>query len=865
MTKVVGVFQCGMVRFILRCFLLFSLSGIPVSAMADDQVTNIRWYRVADDRVVVWYDLVWDSPVDTALEIVPASGAPFRPGTVTGDIGPRIVPGPSKRVIWTIVPGEAAPSPNTIVRIVPGALPSTPTTVSPTAVPRSSTEIVVPVPTSAGVMDVGRLLAAQSIQSLIKMDGVLNEVIWEEALPATGFFQSEPDEAAPATERTEVRILYDATNLYVGVICYDADPDRIIHNELRVDGALRDDDNFSMVIDTFNDRRGGFYFCVNPNGARLDGKITKSGGNAASNRRHSSRSGSAPGGSRSALVNDDWNGLWDASARVTPEGWSAEMVIPFKTLRFPGGESMDWGINFMRDIKRKKEEALWCSWMRDDGIFQLSKAGQLLKIQNVNRGGLTEVKPYVLGSADKEHDSSRSNDIKYGFDLKRPVGTNFTLDLTTNTDFAQVEADQTRINLTQYNLYYPEKREFFLEGAEIFKFGTTYTTPTYTRRIGLTEDGDPIPILGGAKLTGKSNGWSVGFMNMTTDHQDSVAAANYTMLRVKRDVLERSYVGFYLTGKRDADKHANTSWGGDFAYNTDSFMGDRNLSMEGYVADNYTEGLEDDSMSYRLNITYPNDLVNLYASHQMIGENYLPETGFIRRNAVNQTFLTATISPRPNIPGIRKLIFSPGNFYYVTDRHNHLESRRFDLTVFGFETTSDEKLSIKLNNTYEYLDDDFEFFEGAIIGPDTYSWRAWETEFETSRSRPLSLKLTAETGGFYSGEINTLQAGVTGKFGPHLSITPDMAINDFTVGGKKYHAREYSMRVETNLSTRVSAATLVQWNNEEDIANLNFRLRIIPQIGSDIYLVYNHLWDTTREYATEYQAAVAKIAWLFTF
>ncbi len=850
------------------CVICMAASVFLPAAAEAQGISGVRWYRVADDRIVVWYDLDTRVPADTAMEVAPAGGPPFRPRIVEGDIGRRIVPGHGKRAVWRIAPGDPDISAGFTVKVVlgAGALPApSPSSTARTATPRGAAEspdslIAFPAP------DQGRLLTACPAQARITMDGVLDEPCWLLAESATGFFQSEPNEGAPATEPTEVRILYDSENLYIGFLCFDSAPDRIIHNELRLDGAIKDDDNVAVVIDTFDDRRGGFYFSVNPNGARLDGKITKSGGNSESRRRRrSSTSSATPGGARSMLVNDNWNGVWEVAARITPEGWTAEIVIPFKTLRFPGGENMDWGINFQREIKRKKEDTLWCSWGRDDGLYQLSKVGRLCDIRDVGRGGLTEVKPFTLGSMGKETGIDLDSDVKYGVDLKYPLTSDFTLDLTTLTDFAQVESDRTRINLTRDNLYYPEKREFFLEGSEIFEFGTPFTTPTYTRRIGFSVDGEPIPILGGAKITGKSNGWSLGFMNMVTDEKNNIPATNYTLLRVKKDVLSRSQMGFYVTGIRDAERHKNVSWGADFVYITGRFLGNRNLTMEGYAADNYTPGLTKDTGSYRFNISYPNDLLNITTSHQVIGENYLPEIGFIRRSAVNQTFVSVAVSPRPGIPGIRKLLFNPVDMFYIADRSNRLESRMFNVTVFGLETVTDETLRIVYATSYEYLDEDFDLFEDAVVPPGIYRWHGWEADIETSRSRPLSAQMHAETGGFYTGDITTISVAVTGKVGSHLAVTPDISVNSFTLGERSYEAKEYSLRMETNISTRVNAGTLLQWNNEEEIANINFRLHIIPQIGSDIYLVYNHLWDTERDFKTDFNAAIAKVAWLFMF
>ena len=298
----------------------------------------------------------------------------------------------------------------------------------------------------------------------------------KQPFPANSFTQCEPLEGAPATEKTEVKILYDEKNIYVGVTCYDSEPDNIIHNELEFDGDLANDDNFTMVIDTFNDRRTGFFFKINPNGARQD-----------------------------ALIKDkvktykQWDGIWDVAARITDYGWSAEMVIPFATLRFPDVEIQNWSINFSRDIKHKNEEVLWTAWRRDDSIQMVSKAGRLAGICNIKRGKKTEFIPYVLGGAEKQLKEEIDDTFKYGIDVKYPLRADLTLDFTTKTDFAQVEVDEETINLTRFNLNYPEKRDFFLEGADIFDYTTIESDLYYSRRIGITpgsdrEQGTPFSV-----------------------------------------------------------------------------------------------------------------------------------------------------------------------------------------------------------------------------------------------------------------------------------------------------------------------------------------------------------------------------------
>jgi len=677
----------------------------------------------------------------------------------------------------------------------------------------------------------------------INMDGRMNESAWAQAEPATRFFQREPREGAPATEKTEVRILYDDTNLYIGVYCYDSEPGRIVHNELRFDGDLAYDDNFTVVLDTFADRRNGFFFRINPNGARLDARLAN---------------GSRP--------NTDWNGVWDTAARINDDGWSAEIVIPLSTLRFNEVNVQEWGINFQRMIAWKNEEVLWAAWSRDYGITQLSQAGMLCNLRGIERGSLLEVKPYLLGGIEND-DGERDNEIKYGVDVKYPLTSDLTLDLTTYTDFAQIEADRTQINLTRFSLRYPEKRDFFLEGADILEFGSPMSTPFYTRNIGLSKDREAIPILAGAKVTGKAGRYSIGILDMQTDADDGkgVPSTNYSAVRIKRDIMQQSSVGFIYAGVHDETGHWDRTLGADFDYVTNSLFGNKNFSISTWYERNFKEGGAAGKHTGQFFIRYPNDLVSVTFNYKESPEDYEPELGYYQRNGVRQVLLTTMFSPRPDIPHIRQLMFS-GNFRYYEHYDTHkLETRYITFSPFGFRTLSEDTFRIMFTNSYDFLYRDFNIFNDTVISPGGYEWWEGTASLRTNSNRPLSANLTYETGDFYSGTKQTLDSSLTMKFNHHLSVEPAAIYNDLAFGDESFSTQEYSMRLNTNISPRLSIRTYVQWNNDDEIANLNFRIHYIPQVGSDIYLVYNHLWNGMQDYRTTYDATLAKIAWRFAF
>ncbi|MHB9028993.1 MAG: DUF5916 domain-containing protein [Candidatus Latescibacterota bacterium] len=699
-----------------------------------------------------------------------------------------------------------------------------------------------------------KTMAAVRTAEPIRMDGVLDEPAWKAAIPAADFIQSDPSEGAPATEKTEVRIAFDDDNLYIGVLCYESDPSTIIHNELKYDGEVGDDDHFEFIIDTFNDMRNAFYFSINANGARQDGKLSSASGNV-------------------GTVNRDWNGIWDVSARIGDTGWAAECIIPFRTLRFPDTPEQTWGINFKREMMGKREESLWTGWRRNDNIFQLSTAGKLTGLENIRRGSLLELKPFVLAGASTEWRTSApgsgryqgESKLKAGLDIKYPLASDLTLDLTTFTDFAQVEADRNVINLTRFDIRYPEKRDFFLEGAEIFEFASTTTNPFYSRRIGLTPDGrKQIPILGGAKVTGKAGRYSLGVINMQTDGKFSQPTTNYAVVRMKRDILERSYIGMIATNYHNEGRSEQVL-GVDFSYNTNTFMRNRNFEASGYFAGYNNPDADKETLAGRFLIRYPNDMLNIFLLHHSRGENYTPLMGFVDRPGVRQTTAQFNFTPRPGIPLVRKLLFTPLDFIYYTDTYNRLISRYLKFRPFGILTDHEDEITFDIGQNYEYLDEDFKIFRDVVIPKGIYEWRYFEARVESNQSRRVSFEIHTQWGDFYNGKREMLQTELSYKLNSHFSFNSDVTYNRLSISSNTFDTKEYGLRLNTNISTRLSSNAFIQWNNQSKLANLNFRIHYIPKIGSDVYIVYNHLLDGLRDYHTSYNTAVTKIAYQFTF
>ncbi|HUT64042.1 MAG TPA: DUF5916 domain-containing protein, partial [Anaerolineae bacterium] len=506
-------------------------------------------------------------------------------------------------------------------------------------------------------------ITAYVIDSPIKLDGLLNEPAWKSAELITGFTQKEPREGTPATEKTEVRILYDEDNLYVGVICFDSEPEKIIYKDLKRDSGLTSDDKFTFILDTYYDKRMGYYFSTNPNGVRYDATFMSDMGQ-----------------------NSDWDEIWDVSARIMDYGWSCEFVIPFKSLRFPAKETQIWGINFLREIRRKHEEAVWRSWRRNEGVRHLSQAGTLLMTGPLHRGKQINFKPYLLSGAEKLLHKDIDNVFKYGLDVKIGITSNTTVDLTTNTDFAHIESDRDVINLTRFDIYYPEKRDFFLEGSETFDFTQGGTRLFYSRRIGISPDRQELPIMGGVKLTQKTGTYRLGMLSMQTKEKHGNPGTNYSVIRVKKDVLEQSYVGFIVTSVFDADHHDNQVYGMDWGYKTDKLFTNRNFEIQGYITGSVNDGSDVDNLAGRIYMSYPNDFINLFTLYHALDDNFKPGLGFVRRVGIKNYMWNMSINPRPSIPFIQKLVFIPCNLNYNTDMDGKLVARTVDIRPFGFTT-----------------------------------------------------------------------------------------------------------------------------------------------------------------------------------
>ncbi len=669
----------------------------------------------------------------------------------------------------------------------------------------------------------------------LRLDGALDEPFWGSAGVAGGFRQQEPSEGAPATERTEVRVLYDGDFLYIGVWAFDAQPQRIVARQLERDATLGisrfgpsgSDDAIEIILDTFHDGRNAYYFATNPRGVLVDGLITD----------------------ESFSPDRNWDAVWDVRTRVTLEGWTAEFQIPLRSLRYPPQAGAGtWGFNVQRVIVRKNEQSLWTSWSRDnEGLNRISRAGDLTGLESLPQRLSVYVKPYVLGETGQDWIAPRTGDTEvdadFGADAKLGLGSGLVLDLTVNTDFAQVEADDEQIDLTRFNLFFPEKREFFLENAGIFDFGSPqfFGAPDiilfFSRRIGLAQ-AQTVPIIAGGRLTGRVGGQTVGLLNVVTAEEESLDAplTNHAVGRVKRDVGGRSYVGAIATHRLEERGVYNLAGGVDWNIWLSSPM-----VFEGFYLRTHDSRPGGDDDSWRATLDYTGDWIGWRIEQLEIGPEVRPGMGFIRRPDIAKTFATLRFSPRPPIGGLRKIDIRNTVEYVASVSTRGLLDRSWSLNLSP-ELDSGDEAEFEVRYEFQRLDEAFELTPGVVVPPGDYE--DWNAGFElsSSRARPVSVDLGGGAGGFWDGH----RWGVGGEVAfnsPHIGLAVGYDHNDVDVPGGDFTTDLVQGRIRLALNTKLFGAALIQYNSQTGAFSANLRADFIHRPGSDLFIVFNERRD----------------------
>ncbi len=659
------------------------------------------------------------------------------------------------------------------------------------------------------------------------LDGVLDEPVWQEASPVGQFRQRNPEEGSPATEKTEVRVIYSDTAIFFGVTCYDSQPDRITATQRARDADLEFDDKFSIIVDTFHSHRNAFLFEMNPLGARFDSWITDEG----------------------RRTSPEWDERWEVAIAIGEEGWVAEVRIPFGVLRMPSAEEQVWGIDFRRNIKRKNEEVAWSNYRRDFIFEQVSQAGHLEGLRQIPRGFTYRIKPYVvlglrrslpeLGSASTHNESDVGLEV-----FKYRLSPNLTLDLTVRPDFAETEVDDPQINLTRFPLFFPEKREFFLEDAGVFDFGPGGDVPElrlfHSRRIGLTEEGEEVPILFGGRLTGKAGQFELGLLNAQTQESAPEPRRNYTVGRVKR-IFGRSFVGAMVT---------NLQSGGSSNYNRTAALDSElvffdHLNLRSFLVKSWSTDVSEDTWSGRpFKLSWESDFFNANAEYQVIQRNFEAEMGFVPRKDMKQGLGEVSIHPRPDWEWIRRTTLG-GFVSYITNQAGDLETRdqRMDL---GVEWESGDRTFVVFGKNLESITQPFLLRGKLLVLPGVYQNNQSEFRYRTFRGRRFSTFQRIRWEDFWGGDRFSVTFNPNFIISDKFSVRIEYDFDDISLPQGQLTSHLVNSIFRYNLTNVWLTTTTLQYESTEDLYNLNFRLNYIYRPGDDVFLVFNRTSDTER-------------------
>jgi hypothetical protein len=743
----------------------------------------------------------------------------------------------------------------------------------------------------AETANASRVLDAVQITEQINLDGVLDEEVWKTAEPATGFLQTEPVEGVRASEITEVFVLYDEKNLYIGANLYDSDPNGILGFQKKRDEGLWSDDRFMWIIDTFLDGRTGYFFETNPAGLLGDGLIGSGGGRGG-------HGGFFGGGGGGGGVNKSWDGIWNVETSIHDQGWTAEIRIPFQTLNFDP-ENDVWGINFQRTIRRKNEELRWSGHKRNQPLTRPVHAGRLNGIRDISQGLGLEIKPYAtLGRSNTPNiiedgiflpnpEDPTDDPREIGFDISYNITSSLRSAISVNTDFAEVEVDQRRVNLTRFPLFFQEKRDFFLEGSSVFGFSPrSGVTPYFSRRIGLTE-GEQIPVLFGGRLAGTVGRNEIGLIQVRTDENVHAEAPveDFTVARIKRSLFEQSTIGaIYTRRSSDAlneesafvDRH---TVGADFNLFTSKFLGDKNLQFEGFYIwhtdpeDPEREGtpILNDLSARGFSINYPNDTWNSRISYRELGEDYDPSLGFVRRNGFRRVEPNLGFNPRPDfIPWLRQLRFR-GQWRHLWNMSNQLVTRNIQYTVFNPRFESGDSFSVQFNQNFELLDEEFEISDGLFIPAGEYSYNEWRIFAFTAGKRPVSGFFNVSFGDFWSGEKLQYSVNLSLRPFPGLNLESMFSVNDVTLPQGDFKTKLYRFESGFFPTPWTSLIGSLQYDDVSEVVGLFTKFRWIVNPGSDIFLVYTHNWRNVGASIWDFdtrtlsQGAASKINYTYRF
>jgi hypothetical protein len=686
----------------------------------------------------------------------------------------------------------------------------------------------------------------------IVLDGILDESVWQRAEPATDFIQQDPVLGGTPTERTEVRIAFNRTTLYMGVMCFDSEPHLLLGNTMKRDDTLGSDDRFMWTMDPFLNQQNGYFFEMNPSGLMADMLLSPAGSNR------------------------DWDGIWNAKVRRSELGWALEIEIPFRTISFDP-DATGWGINFQRTVRRKNEENVWTGYLRNQGLRRLEFGGLLTGITDVSQGFGLDVVPYVAGSVFEAPGAAEPQNLDgsadVGVDLIYNLTPGLRANLTVNTDFAETEVDQRLVNLTRFPLFFPERRDFFLDGATLFNFYAPFTPvrPFFSRRIGLDEEGQQQPITVGSKLIGQVGSEDIGVLYVHAGETATAAGEDFAVARLRHRFWAQSsvgaiYTGRYTRGEVTDDLHTA---GLDFRLATATFRGGQNLDVTGFFLWNTNPLGTGENFAQGARIGLPNDPWNVSFSVESLGENVDPAVGFVQRTGLRNYNPRISFTPRPvGHPWIRRFEFE---FFsnFITGMDNQWLTRNIGWKVIGIDTHSQDGIEFTIRPQFERLEEDFEISDGVVLAEgEQYTFVRYQVGAQTADRRMVATDASYEWGGFFSGSRRefTIGANLRPRSGVRVQLEGEW--NAVSLAEGSFDTQVYRVISDTQFNPWIFVVNTLQYDSVSDRLGWQARFRWTLTPGNDLFVVYTHNWvnePVLDRFVTQDRRAATKLVYTKRF
>jgi len=711
--------------------------------------------------------------------------------------------------------------------------------------------IVLALSLSAGVP---RIFSQPSVRAVFTdtppvMDGWVNEEAWSRATVINELYQREPKNGEPVSEETEFRILFDRNNLYVGILCTE-EPGGITAKELARDVSLGDDDRVQVILDTYLDGRNGYWFQIGPRGSIGDALVSQNGKD----------------------FNKSWDGLWDGKARISRDGWNAEIIIPFKTLAFRKGQDI-WGLKLIRHIKKRSESSYWPATSLNADRFQISDAGRITGLSGITQGIGLDIIPYATGGISKNVDRDADWLADAGLDAFYQVTPSLKAAITVNTDFAQTEVDAKQINLTRFSLFFPEKRDFFLDGANYFNFGingdaenpqNTRMIPFFSRRVGLDPEGDPVAVKYGGKFTGQAGKWNLGFIHIKDNN--TWENPGYTVGRITKNFGKQSSFGIIGTQGNALSDAENALAGFDLRIASAEFNKSRNIALNLYGLKSFTSGLKGDDVSLGGEINYPNDLLNFRLGYLQIGENFTPGLGFVPRKNIRNYYGSIRLGPRPKNSKILQLKTGISYTLISDMKTGSMQSAGVDLNICEADFLSGDIIMLTSRSQFENLPLDFNLFEYYTIPAGNYNFWNHSLQILTAKRRNLWMATRIGHGGFYSGNLTEwlIQLGYKVIVPVYAGVESDRKYINLPEGS--FVTQIYRANLNFLFSPNISWYNFAQYDNQTETLGWQSRFQWIIKPGKEIYLTWNSpFMDPLDRFRSEVYEGRVKINYTIRF